>query len=185
MTDSPTSKKKLSFQRVCLTDIVSALEGSARNTDTDPRWLAACELRKIAGWDSYANTIAIPERAAHEPEDVSVANWYAGSLLQSLVDKFGRPEGWKPLPDVLGKLTQIDNVIAGRLTPPPCTVPIEDLQACAESNMRLASAFKQVRADLALQSGVWSNAASYGLTPEDIGLKRAEGDSPTPTKCDG
>ncbi len=37
---------------------------------------------------------------------------------------------------------------------------------------RLVYAFKQVRADLALQSGTWSNAASYGLRPEDIGLEQ-------------
>lgn len=43
---------------------------------------------------------------------------------------------------------------------------------------RLVSAFKQVRADLALSSGTWSNAASFGLYPEDIGLKRIEDDSP-------
>jgi len=45
---------------------------------------------------------------------------------------------------------------------------------------RLVSAFKQCRADLALSSGTWSNAASFGLQPEDIGLKRIDEDSPTP-----
>lgn len=47
---------------------------------------------------------------------------------------------------------------------------------------RLVSAFKQVRADLALQSGTWSNAASYGLMPEDIGLERIADDAPALTK---
>lgn len=49
---------------------------------------------------------------------------------------------------------------------------------------RLISAFKQVRADLALQSGTWSNAASYGLMPEDIGLQRVDDDVPAATKSD-
>lgn len=59
--------------------------------------------------------------SAHEPAD-DAANRYALALLETLVDKFGRPEGWQPLPDVLGKLTQIDNVISGllaRAAPPP------------------------------------------------------------------
>lgn len=72
-----------------------------------------------------------------------------------------------------------------RHTPPPLSVPIDDLHACALSNERLAKAFRQVRADLALQSGVWSNAAAYGLTPEDIGVKRIEDDVAIPTKCSG
>lgn len=50
---------------------------------------------------------------------------------------------------------------------------------------RLVSAFKQVRADLALQSGTWSNAASFGLLPEDIGLERIDDDAPALTKGAG
>lgn len=31
-------------------DLVRALEGAAMNTDTDPRWLAASELRRLEQW---------------------------------------------------------------------------------------------------------------------------------------
>lgn len=33
-------------------NVVHALEGSAMNTDEDPRWRAACELRKLQNWES-------------------------------------------------------------------------------------------------------------------------------------
>ena len=35
-----------------VTEIVDALEREAANTDTDPRWLAATELRRISGWEA-------------------------------------------------------------------------------------------------------------------------------------
>ena len=31
-------------------EIIDALERESRNTDTDPRWLAANELRRMEGW---------------------------------------------------------------------------------------------------------------------------------------
>ena len=36
---------------VPVTEIIRALEGEAGNTDTDPRWLAASELRRLGGWE--------------------------------------------------------------------------------------------------------------------------------------
>jgi len=36
---------------VPVTEIIRALEGEAGNTDTDPRWLAASELRRMGGWE--------------------------------------------------------------------------------------------------------------------------------------
>ena len=39
-------------QPIPVTEIISALEREASNTDTDPRWLAAVELRRMAGWES-------------------------------------------------------------------------------------------------------------------------------------
>jgi len=35
---------------ILLTSIITALERESGNTDTDPRWIAATELRKVTGW---------------------------------------------------------------------------------------------------------------------------------------
>jgi hypothetical protein len=37
---------------VPVTEIVGALEREAQNTDTDPRWIAACELRRMQDWQT-------------------------------------------------------------------------------------------------------------------------------------
>lgn len=37
---------------VKVTEIINALERESANTDTDPRWLAASELRHMEGWES-------------------------------------------------------------------------------------------------------------------------------------
>lgn len=34
-----------------LAKLIAALEGQAANTDTDPRWVAAQELKKLIGWE--------------------------------------------------------------------------------------------------------------------------------------
>lgn len=39
-------------QAIPVTEIVAALERESANTDTDPRWLAAVQLRRMAGWES-------------------------------------------------------------------------------------------------------------------------------------
>ena len=44
---------------ITIKEIIRALEGRANNTDTDPRWLAATELRKLADWDSSSCTIDV------------------------------------------------------------------------------------------------------------------------------
>jgi hypothetical protein len=36
---------------VRVTEIVAALERESANTDTDSRWLAASELRRMEGWE--------------------------------------------------------------------------------------------------------------------------------------
>ena len=38
-------------QPIPVTEIVSALEREAANTDTDPRWLAAMDLRRMTGYE--------------------------------------------------------------------------------------------------------------------------------------
>lgn len=37
---------------IAVREIVAALEREAANTDTDPRWLAASELRRMSGWET-------------------------------------------------------------------------------------------------------------------------------------
>ena len=37
---------------VRIVEIVRALEREAGNTDTDPRWVAASELRLVTGWET-------------------------------------------------------------------------------------------------------------------------------------
>lgn len=46
---------------------------------------------------------------------------------------------------------------------------IERLQRQVE---RLQAAFRQARADIAVGTGIFHNAASFGLEPEDIGVDR-------------
>ncbi len=43
-------------------EIIKALERESANTDTDPRWLAAQELRRIAGWETRTLVCAAPEQ---------------------------------------------------------------------------------------------------------------------------
>lgn len=43
-------------------EIVRALEREAGNTDTDPRWLAAVELRRMAGWQTRTLICEIDQR---------------------------------------------------------------------------------------------------------------------------
>ena len=45
--------------KIIIKEIIHALEGRAANTDTDPRWLAATELRKLTDWDSSFCTIDV------------------------------------------------------------------------------------------------------------------------------
>ena len=44
---------------ITIKEIINALEGRANNTDTDPRWLAATELRKLSDWASSFCTIDV------------------------------------------------------------------------------------------------------------------------------
>ena len=80
------------------------------------------EIERLQGelrtWKDNYQTLLDAKVPAPEPS----ADQYALTLLETLVNKFGRPDGWQPLPDLLGKLTQIDNVVAGllaRTSPPP------------------------------------------------------------------
>ncbi len=47
---------------VPVVEIIHALEREAANTDTDPRWLAASELRRMTGWETRALMCAIDTR---------------------------------------------------------------------------------------------------------------------------
>lgn len=68
--------------------------------------------RDLAVWKDNYQTLLDAKVPAHEPGD---AHRYALNLLNTLVDKFGRPEGFTPEDDMLGLLLQIDNVVAGLL----------------------------------------------------------------------
>jgi hypothetical protein len=45
--------------QVTLKSVIYALERAASNTDTDLRWIAAAELRKVFDWDSSLHVIEI------------------------------------------------------------------------------------------------------------------------------
>lgn len=49
MSKSDTTTKLLP---VPVKQIIWALEREARNTDTDCRWVAACELRRMPDWEA-------------------------------------------------------------------------------------------------------------------------------------
>lgn len=38
---------------------------------------------------------------------------YAQSLARAAAEKYGPPRGWRPLPDLMGALSQIDNALTG------------------------------------------------------------------------
>lgn len=43
-------------------EIIKALERESANTDTDPRWRAAQELRRIVGWETRTLVCAALEQ---------------------------------------------------------------------------------------------------------------------------
>lgn len=45
-------------------EIVCALERDAAGVDTDPRWLAACELRRLMHWRTRSLMCRVVERDA-------------------------------------------------------------------------------------------------------------------------
>lgn len=49
-------------QPIPVTEIVAALERESANTDTDPRWLAAVELRRMAAWEARTLMCRIDQR---------------------------------------------------------------------------------------------------------------------------
>jgi len=49
-------------QPIPVTEIVAALEREASNTDTDPRWLAAAQLRRMGGWEARTLMCRIDQR---------------------------------------------------------------------------------------------------------------------------
>jgi hypothetical protein len=44
-----------------VTEIVDALERESANADTDPRWLAAAELRRMTGWEMRTLMCSVDE----------------------------------------------------------------------------------------------------------------------------
>jgi hypothetical protein len=49
---NPITDKTTKLLPVPVTEIIGALEREARNTDTDPRWIAASELRRMQDWQT-------------------------------------------------------------------------------------------------------------------------------------
>jgi hypothetical protein len=75
------------------------------------------DRRNKAAWGeafTYVKTLAAPPAAHTILRDADDALVYATSLARSLQSKHC-PEvtQWRPLPDLLGVLTQIDNMVAG------------------------------------------------------------------------
>jgi hypothetical protein len=50
--------------RIPIAEIIKALERESANTDTDPRWRAAQELRRIVGWETRTLVCAALEQKA-------------------------------------------------------------------------------------------------------------------------
>lgn len=119
--------------------LIHAFESSAHEPRAEPLAWAEYVGEQIVG--VYENSpgllaeakargaILVPLYSGSPPGD-DAANRYALRLLETLVDKFGRPPGWQPLPDILGKLTQIDNVVSGLLD----RSPIAALRELVEAN---------------------------------------------------
>lgn len=51
-----------------ISSIIRALEGRANNTDTDPRWMAAQELRKLDDWDCAYRFITVHTMESNQGE---------------------------------------------------------------------------------------------------------------------
>ena len=75
-------------------------------------------ITKFGGFGQIAYE-ALAARPAPQPAgdtrgDCAAALAYASSLAETLHDKhYSRSVSWKPMPDLLGLLTQIDNMVAG------------------------------------------------------------------------
>lgn len=54
------------YEPIPVSEIVRALESEAANTDTDPRWLAASELRRMDCWETRTLMCRTDERPSTE-----------------------------------------------------------------------------------------------------------------------
>lgn len=90
------------YVTVSLRDLVAALRGAAGNTDTDPRWLAANELRDAVDWDW--NTTLIVRATREEPKR---GGFIDGRALASALKKIS-PEAVTLILEKSRELANID-----------------------------------------------------------------------------
>lgn len=62
--------------------------------------------------DTFLGVSEHPEGSFVFASDYDACNRYALQLVTYLAERFPAVENWKPLPDLMGKLTQIDNMVA-------------------------------------------------------------------------
>lgn len=115
-------------------------------------------------------------RASPEPSD---AHRYALNLLNTLVDKFGRPEGFTPEDDMLGRLLQIDNVVAGLLA--RASVPPSVDQDGERYRWLRANGFSAKFPQYTEEMSAWNDIADNMI---DAAM-RSETKSADPTKWEG
>lgn len=78
------------------------------------------DLLRQSGYQEDSSTrhnLAIATGFVKEASQVETSReyTYAVGLLNAWVNRFGRPQGFKPYNDLMGVLTQIDNVVTGLL----------------------------------------------------------------------
>lgn len=125
-----------------------------------------------------------PQPAADTRVDYAAALSYASSLAETLHDKhYSRNVSWKPLPDLLGLLTQIDNMVAGIIgnaTPAPSDKIAEAARKClvildglvAESGRGIDYGFED-----AFRMGEWFEDADLAAI-EELRALAGPGDTP-------
>jgi hypothetical protein len=139
------------------------------------------------GEGTQAGVCSCNERPAQPPPAVDEAHLYASNLLESLVEKYGRPPGWQPLPDLLGKLTQIDNVIAGllrRAAQPPLPQRYR-VQAFWSPDQKHLVTVHATPSDIMLiddNGNIWKAAGPEKdiADVEDAAIKRSDVSAPSP-----
>ena len=116
-------------------------------------------ITKFGGFGQIAYE-ALAARPAPQPAgdtrgDCAAALAYASSLAETLHDKhYSRSVSWKPMPDLLGLLTQIDNMVAGIIGTATATPSDKIAEAARVPEVaRVVEAYKQLLKDLTEHGG--------------------------------